>query len=109
MPATPPPHATDAAMLNWLAGDVGVTAAANRIWEATGQLTDATAAVRAAQNELEAATDAYSEAIRVCRIPAEHAERLGAALILRIGRSRILAELDGFDGTDGGADGDAAP
>ena len=97
MTAKPARCATDAAMLAWLDGDEAVSAAANRIWDATGQLTDATTALRAAQSELECATDAYSEAIRACRIPAEHAERLGAALILRIGRARMLADLDGPD------------
>ena len=81
-------------MLIWLAGDATVIAAANRIWDATGHLTDATAALRAGQAELQAATDAYTQAIRASRIPPEHAERLGAALILRIGRTRILTELD---------------
>lgn len=87
MCTTPPRRASDAAMLAWIAGDDKVTAAADRIWNATGQLTEITASVRAAQIELEAATDAYSEAIRACRVPAEHVERLGAALILRIGRT----------------------
>ena len=94
MPATPPNRTSDAAMLTWLAGDDAVSAAANRIWDATGDLTDASTALNAAQIELEAATAGYSKAIRACRVPAEHAERLGAALILRIGRTRILTELD---------------
>lgn len=94
MTANPASRATDAAMLTWLAGDDTVTAAANRFWDATGQLTDVTAALRAAQIELKAATEAYTQAIRACRIPAEHAERLGAALILRIGRTRIFTELN---------------
>jgi len=84
----------DAAMLTWLAGDTTVITAANRIWDATGHLTNATAALRAAQAELQAATDTYTQAIRASHIPPEHAERLGAALILRIGRTRILSELD---------------
>jgi hypothetical protein len=100
--ATPPRPGSDAAMLAWLAGDDEVNAAANRIWIATGRITEATAALRAAQIELEAATDAYSEAIRACRIPAEHAERLGAALILRVGRSHLLAELDDVGRVDDG-------
>ena len=94
MTAKPSRGASDAAMLAWLAGDEAVTAAANRIWDATGQYADATAALRAAQIELEAATDAYSGAICDCRIPPKHAERLGAALILRIGRARTLTELN---------------
>ena len=94
MPTTPSSGASDAPMLAWLAGDEAVTAAANRIWDVTGHLTDASAALNVAQIELEAATNRYSEAIRACGIPAEHAERLGAALILRVGRTRILAELD---------------
>ncbi|MEY9859775.1 hypothetical protein ABH935_005408 [Catenulispora sp. GAS73] len=102
MSTTPPGPGSDAAMLTWLAGDDGVNAAANRIWAATGQITEATTALHTAQLELEAATDAYSEAIRACRIPAEHAERLGAALILRIGRSHILAELDDLGRVDNG-------
>lgn len=94
MPPTPQSRDSDAAMLTWLAGDEAVAVAANRIWDATGRLTKASAALNAAQIELQAATDEYSKAIRACGIPAEHAERLGAALILRIGRTRILAELD---------------
>lgn len=95
MTRTPPGRAaSDAAMLAWLAGDDAVTAAATRIWDAAGRITDATLTLRAAQLELEAATDDYSAVIRACRIPAEDAERLGAVLILRIGRARILAELD---------------
>ena len=94
MSATPPSPGSDAAMLAWLAGDDEVNAAANRIWAATGRITECTAALHVAQVELEAATVAYSKAIRACRIPAEHADRLGAALILRVGRSHLLAELD---------------
>lgn len=94
MTAKPVSRVSDAAMLAWLAGDDTVTAAASRIWDVTGQLTAATAELRAAQIELRAATDAYTQAIHACRIPTEHAERLGAALILRIGRTRILTELD---------------
>ena len=82
-------------MRAWLAGDDKVAAAADRIWDATGRLTAVAAAVRAAEIELAAATDAYSEAIRACRIPPEHVERLGAALMLRIGRSRLLTEREG--------------
>ena len=92
---TPPCH-RDEAMLAYLAGDPDVQAAAARIWEASGRLLNA-------QRDLEAATDAYPRAIIDSGIPAAHAERLGAALILRMGRERILAELDNVSRRDDGS------
>ncbi|MEY9889247.1 hypothetical protein ABIA31_002895 [Catenulispora sp. MAP5-51] len=89
MTEEPPGNAADSAMLAWLGGDDTVTDAANRIWDAAGEVIDATAALHAAQRNLEVATDAYSVAVRGSRIPAADAERIGAAFILRIGRSRI--------------------
>lgn len=76
----------DEAMLAYLAGDDDVLAAAARIWDATGN-------VLAAQRGLEAATGDYSRAITASGIPAEHAERLGAALIVRLHRAAESARL----------------
>lgn len=88
-PATHP----DEVMLTYLAGDDHVRAAAAQIWEASGDVLDA-------QRCLETATNDYSRAITDSGIPAAHAERLGAALILRLNRARLLAELEHVD-TDG--------
>jgi hypothetical protein len=89
-----PRHGSDEAMLSWLAGDEAVLAAAGWIWDATGRVNAASRQQLAAHHDLEAATQAYTEAITACRIPSHHAARLGAALMLRIGRARLLAELD---------------
>jgi hypothetical protein len=80
-------HADDEAMLAYLAGDDAVVAAARRIWDAAGAIT-------AAQQSLTTATDTYAAAIRAARIPARHVERLGAALMLRLGRARMNADRD---------------
>jgi hypothetical protein len=93
-PKPPRRYGTDEAMLSWLAGDEAVLAAAGQIWDATGRVNAASRQQLAAHNDLEVATQAYSKAIAACRIPPQHAARLGAALMLRIGRSRLLAELD---------------
>jgi hypothetical protein len=82
----------DEAMLAYLAGDDDVQAAAARIWDATGRLLNA-------QRDLEAATDAYTQTITDTGIPAEHIERLGAALILRLNRQPLLDET-GHTGQD---------
>lgn len=100
MNANPHSHSADDAMLTWLAGDESVNSAANRLWEATGRLTSADIAFRAAQFELEAATDAYSVAIRASRIPLDDVERLGAALILRVGRTRTLVDTEAIIADD---------
>jgi len=76
----------DEAMLMYLAGDVDVLAAAARIWDASGY-------VLAAQRELEAATGDYSRAITASGIPADDAERLGAALMVRLHRAAEKARL----------------
>jgi len=78
---------SDEVMLAYLAGEDDVRAAATRIWDASGQLLDA-------QRHLEAATDAYTRAVTDAGIPAEHVERPGAALILRLKRRRLLDETD---------------
>lgn len=75
----------DEAMLAYLAGDEDVLATAARIWEASGHLLHA-------QRHLEDATNAYTQAITDAGIPAERVERLGAALILRLNRQRVLDE-----------------
>lgn len=77
----------DEAMLAYLAGDDDVHAAAARIWNASGHLLNA-------QRNLEAATDNYTQAITDTGIPTEHIERLGAALILRLNRQRLLDEIE---------------
>jgi len=76
----------DEAMLTYLAGDDDVLAAAARIWDASGY-------VLAAQRELEAATGYYSRTITAAGIPADHAERLGAALMVRLHRAAEAARL----------------
>ena len=93
-PEPPHRHSSDEAMLAWMTGDEAVLAAAGRIWEATGRVNAASRQQLAAHRDLEAATQAYTQAIKACRIPPPHAPRLGAALMLRIGRARLLAELD---------------
>lgn len=95
-PTAEPPHrhGSDEAMLAWLTGDEAVLAAAGRIWDATGRVNTASQQQLAAHSDLEAATQAYTEAITACRIPPQHAPRLGAALMMRIGRARLQAELD---------------
>lgn len=77
----------DEATLAYLAGDDDVHAAAAQIWDATGHLLNA-------QRNLEAATDNYTQAITNTGIPTEHIERLGAALILRLNRQRLLNETE---------------
>jgi len=91
-PEPPHRHGSDEAMLAWMTGDEAVLAAAGRIWDATGRVNAASRQQTAAHSELEAATKAYTKAIAACRIPPPHAPRLGAALMLRIGRARLLAE-----------------
>lgn len=87
-------RATDEAMLTYLAGDDAVLAAAGQIWDATGAVTAATSSLTAAQLELATATDSYAAAIRAARIPAQHVERLGAALILRFVRAGTVTERE---------------
>lgn len=83
----------DEAMLAYLATDTDVLAAAARIWDTSGN-------VCAAQRELEVATDAYSRAITDSGIPAADVGRLGAALILRLHRAAMMAELGRAAGLD---------
>lgn len=80
------PSGHDKAMLDFLAGDDAVIDAAQRIWAATGHLLTV-------QRALTSAVETYQDAIRAAGIPAEHAERLGAALILRLNHDRLLTEL----------------
>lgn len=81
------PADRDEAMLAYLAGDDDVLAAAALIWDASGHLVDA-------QAFLEGATTAYTKAIIDSGIPAEHAERLGATLILRLNQQRLLDKAE---------------
>jgi hypothetical protein len=74
-------------MLAYLEGDDDVRAAASGIWDASSRLL-------AAQRELENATGTYATAIIASGIPEQYRERLGAALILRLNRARLLAELE---------------
>ena len=83
----------DEAMFTWLEGDDAVREAAASIWDASGRLLDA-------QRDLEGATDAYAKAIAASGIPEQHRERLGAALILRLNRARLLAEFDDAEHPD---------
>ena len=82
----------DEAMLVYLAGDDEVQTTAAQIWDASEHLLEA-------QRHLEEATNAYTRAITDAGIPAEHIERLGATLILRLHRQRILDET-GHAGQD---------
>ena len=77
----------DEAMLAYLAGEDAVVEAAQQIWNASGRIVDA-------QRDLERATKAYQAAITGSGIPSQHAERLGAALILRLNRERLLGEAE---------------
>lgn len=87
------PHSPDEAMLAYLAGDDAAAIAAVRIRDAAGRFL-------AAQSHLESAAETYRTAIHDAGIPSEHAERLGAALILRLNSGRPLAELGGDRGPD---------
>ena len=80
----------DEAMLNYLAGDEVVLAAARQIWDVSGRIVDA-------QRELDRATRGYQAAIADSRIPSEHVERIGAALILRLNRALLLDEAERAD------------
>jgi hypothetical protein len=81
---------SDEAMLDYLAGDEAVLAAAREIWDASGRIVDA-------QRDLDRVTKGYQVAIACCGIPAEHVERLGATLVLRLNRARLLDEADRAD------------
>lgn len=82
----------DEAMIAYLAGDDAVIAAARRIWDSTRTLHVTTQRALAAQRHLQQATDDYAAAIRASRIPTEHVERIGAALMLRLGRTWLPGE-----------------
>lgn len=77
----------DEAMLAYLAGDNDVQAAADQIWDATGRLLNA-------QHDLETATNAYTQAITDTGVPTERVERVGATLILRLHRQRLVEETE---------------
>ncbi|WP_194906266.1 hypothetical protein [Catenulispora rubra] len=83
----------DEAMLNYLAGEEAVTAAADEIWAVSGRLVDA-------QRDLELATQRYGAAVADSGIPSQHVERIGAALILRLNRKRLLEEAERADEVD---------
>jgi hypothetical protein len=80
-------------MLAYLAGDDDIQTAAAQVWERSGNLLDA-------QRRLETATDAYFRAITDSGIPSADAERLGAALILRLSCAAMLTELECADPDD---------
>jgi hypothetical protein len=80
----------DEAMLNYLAGEEAVLAAARHIWDASGDIVDA-------QRDLERATKSYQAAIACSGIPSKHVERIGAALILRLNRALLLEEAERAD------------
>ena len=82
----------DEAILAYLAGDEAVVEAARGIWLHSARLAAAAKARRSARRDLQAAAVSYSEAIRACRIPEKQARRLGAALMMRLGREWLLAE-----------------
>jgi hypothetical protein len=84
-------NANDEAMLDYLAGDEAVLAAARQIWDVSGRLVDA-------QRDLDRATNDYQAAIAACGIPPKHVERLGARLVLRLNPARLLDEADLTDG-----------
>lgn len=77
----------DEAMLNYLAGEEPVLAAARHIWDASGRIVDA-------QRDLDHATKSYQTAIASSGIPSTHVERIGAALILRLNRALLLREAE---------------
>jgi HAMP domain-containing protein len=77
-------------MLTFLAGDEAVVSAAREIWAASGRLIGA-------KRELARATKRYQTAVADTDIPAPHAERLGAALILRLTRQQLLQETERTD------------
>ncbi|MBS2547427.1 hypothetical protein KGQ19_11145 [Catenulispora sp. NL8] len=83
----------DEAMLNYLVGEEAVTAAADEIWTVSGRLVDA-------QGDLEVATDRYRAAVADAGIPLKHVERIGAALILRLNRKRLIEEVERADEED---------
>ena len=80
----------DEAMLNYLAGEEAVLAAARQIWDVSGRIVDA-------QRDLDHATKGYQTAIADSRIPSQHVERIGAALILRLNRASLLDEAERAD------------
>ena len=80
----------DEAMMDYLAGEDAVLAAARQIWNASGRIVEA-------QRGLDRATKGYQAAIAGSRIPREHVDRIGAALILRLNRALLLDEAEGAD------------
>jgi hypothetical protein len=87
-------NAEDEAILAYLAGDDDVVEAARGVWHRSQQYNAAAKAYKAAERDLQAATDSFSAAIRASRIPQKKARRLSAALMMRLGREWLLAEGD---------------
>ena len=87
-------NAADEAIVAYLAGDDAVVEAARKIWLHSARLAAATKARRSARRDLEAAATSYSAAILACRIPEKQVRRLGAVLMMHLGRQWLLAERD---------------
>jgi len=90
------PRRAEEAMLRYLAGDDTVVTAARRLWDAAGAVATSRH-LQDVQPRLQAAIDEYSAAILGCRVPAQHAPRVGAALMLRLSRTWASAEDPGSD------------